>query len=181
MATVILSDCPGLTPELRRQAERRFWHALCDSFGGEVHAAAAHAESRRIRAKYSPQPVPSDAHADIERWNAACSLAMAAAFSPWPNLDQSASIELTFLPTYRVQVHREPLSGYAQDGVRLSVVPGEYLVDHDARFGRMRLIFRDADPRGGDLSVELRDYVELEAFPQNLAGTQLAEDPERLY
>jgi hypothetical protein len=75
MPALTLNDCPELTPEMRREAERRFWVALCDALGGEVQAAATHVESRRIRAKYRPHPVPSDASADfalVERWNVAC-------------------------------------------------------------------------------------------------------------
>ena len=184
MPALTLNDCPGLTPEMRRQAERRFWIALCDSLGGEVQAAAAHAESRRIRAKYRPHQVPSDATADyapVERWNAACQRAMAAAFAPWPKLGQEASIELAFLPTYHVHVRLEALSGFAHDGVRATIDLGDYLVDHDTRFGRNSLVFRDADRRGGDLTVELRDYAELGTFPNDLAGTPLEEDPKRLY
>jgi hypothetical protein len=184
MPALTLNDCPELTPEMRQQAERRFWVALCDALGGEVQAATAHADSRRIRAKYRPQQVPRDAPADfavVERWNAGCQRAMAAAFSPWPNLGHSASIELAFLPTYRVRVRSEDLSGFAPDGIRATVERGEYLVDHDTRFGRNTLVFRDADRRGGDLTVELREYAELEKFPKNLAGTQLEENPERLY
>jgi hypothetical protein len=184
MPALTLNDCPELTPEMRRQAERRFWVVLCDELGGEAQAAAAHAESRRIRAKYRPHQVPSDAGADfalVERWNMACQRAMAAAFSPWPKLGQEASIELAFLPTYRVRVRLEELSGFAQDGVRATIRRGEYLVDHDTRFGRNTLVFRDADRRGGDLTVELRDYAELGTFPNDLASTQLEENPERLY
>jgi len=184
MPALTLNDCPELTPEMRREAERRFWAALCDSLGGEVQAAAAHAESRRIRAKYRPQPVPSDAEADyaaVQRWNMACQQALAAAFAPWPKLGQEASIELAFLPTYRVRVRLEELSGFAADGVRATIQRGEYLVDHDTRFGRNSLVFRNADRRGGDLTVELRDYPELGMFPNDLGRTQLEENPERLY
>jgi hypothetical protein len=42
-------------------------------------------------------------------------------------------------------------------------------------------VFRDADRRGGYLTVELGDYAELGTLPNDLAGTQLEENPERLY
>lgn len=61
-----------------------------------------------------------------------------------------------------VRVRRGPFSGVAEDGARLNILPGVYQADHEGE----TLVFADADRRtGGNVTVNLRDYPELGAFP----------------
>src|SRR5450631_4033745 len=176
MPTTSFMGFPELAPEMRRVAARRFLTALCEAFGGEVNAARAHQEFHRIIAKYRPQ-VPGDAGAGprellaIDSWDRAYRLAKATAFARWPNLNQGASVEVRFMPTFRVRVRRELLGGYGGDDARLNILCREYVVEHDQapEMDRNHLIFRDADDRGGDLTVDLAEYVGLAAFPDELA------------
>jgi len=169
-------DCPGMTPEMKRETRRLYLESLVLTLGSEAGAAATHAESARIESKYRPGVVPNDSGAEraaVDRWNAAHQLATEVAFARWGTfLEQGATIRVEFRPTYRVRVRRELVAGYAQDSARLSILSGEYVVELDAPAGH--LIFRGADRRdGGDLFVKLVEYLELAAFPNELANTQL--------
>jgi hypothetical protein len=189
-AIVRLMGCPWATPDksvaqeeqerahkMAQETRARFRVALFHELGGEANAARVHAEFQRIRAQYHPHQVPGEAEAGpgeraaVDRWERAYGLAMEAAFSLWPNLAKGASVEVKFVPTYRIQVRRGPIGGYTGDRVRSSIPCGEYIVDHDGS----RLVFRDADARGGgrDLTVDLAEFDELAAFPEDLDGTQL--------
>jgi hypothetical protein len=165
---------------MRQEAARWFFDVLYDELGGEVNAAAAHAEYLRLHAKYWPLSVPSDADPRerdaVTRWESASAAAHEAAFSRWPNLNQGTSVAVHFLPTYRVRVRRELIAGLAQDGARRNILCGEYVVEHDASV----LLFRAADTRGGDITVDLADSIELAGFPNELAETQL-EVIKRIY
>lgn len=70
-----------------------------------------------------------------------------------------------------VRVRRGPFSGIAADGVRLNVLPGVYQANHEGD----TLVLANADRRtGGNLTVNLRDYPELGAFPDAIEpNTQL--------
>lgn len=72
---------------------------------------------------------------------------------------------------YNVRVRRGPLSGKADDGARINIVPGVYQVNHDGD----TLVFADADKRtGGNVTVDLRDYAEVGSFPDAiLPNTQI--------
>lgn len=74
------------------------------------------------------------------------------------------------MATHKVRVRRGPLSGFAAGGARLSIVPGEYDVEHVGN----SLIFKRADQRkGGDVLVDLAEYLEIGDFPNVLLHTQI--------
>lgn len=69
------------------------------------------------------------------------------------------------MATHSVKVRRGPFSGRAADGTRVNIVPGTYKVNHDGD----TLVFADADKRtGGNVVVDLRDYVETGTFPNDI-------------
>ncbi|MEX3671410.1 hypothetical protein AB3X82_24785 [Paraburkholderia phenoliruptrix] len=70
------------------------------------------------------------------------------------------------MATFNVRVRRGPFSGMASDGVRLNIVPGIYSVDHNDN----TLVFARADTRtGGNIVVDLRDYIEIGVFPDDIS------------
>ncbi len=73
---------------------------------------------------------------------------------------------------YNIRVRRGPLSGTTADGARLNIVAGIYEVDHVGD----TLVFKHADQRnGGDIGVNLGDYVELAGFPDDIPDGQQIE------
>ncbi|CAJ5215173.1 hypothetical protein [Burkholderia pseudomallei] len=70
------------------------------------------------------------------------------------------------MATFNVRVRRGPFSGMAADGVRLNIVPGIYSVDHNGN----TLVFARADTRtGGNIVVDLQDYIEIGVFPDDIS------------
>jgi hypothetical protein len=100
MLTVRLMGCPELTPNMREGAKGRFLASLQVEFGGLENALETHAEFRRLCDKYRPDPVPNSERATVDRWEKAYAVAKAAAFGPWPNLDQGAQFEIEYLPDH---------------------------------------------------------------------------------
>lgn len=71
-----------------------------------------------------------------------------------------------------VRVRRGPFSGIAADGARVNIVLGVYQADHDAN----TRTFSDADRRtSGTVTVDLRDYPEIGAFPEAIGGISQVE------
>lgn len=190
MPTVLVLDCPHLTLEQTCLASRRFLDALYAGLGGEVQAARAHSDYRRVDAKYDPREVPSDVDAQeratIDRWDGAYDLAVTAAFGLWPHLNHGASFEILFLPTYKARLLWGPLFGFAVDGARRSLACRDYVVEYARDVflrggGKGHVHFRGADVDGHDLVVDLREYPELLAvFVDGVRNTQL-EVTEQLY
>ena len=67
---------------------------------------------------------------------------------------------------FHIRVLSGALSGCAEDGIRIHIAPGVYRVHYDDD----TLEFIDADPRmRGTVTVDLREYGEIGAFPDELA------------
>jgi len=165
---VHLLGCGDLTAEQRQVAVSRVLAVLIDEFGSVGKAIEAHAVSKRLRDQFAPGDVPNDERAPVDRWEGAYDHAKGSALSTWSN-DVVEGAQFKFAAAYRVWVRRAPLSGFAKDGTRRNILTGEYNVLHDEG----RLLFFDADVRGGDIVVDLDDYPELGTFPAVLAHTQL--------
>ncbi|VXC97635.1 hypothetical protein BURKHO8Y_70203 [Burkholderia sp. 8Y] len=73
---------------------------------------------------------------------------------------------------FHLRVVSGALSGCAEDGIRIHIAPGIYRVHHE----NDTLEFVDADPRmRGTVSVDLREYGEIGAFPDELTRNGLTE------
>lgn len=78
----------------------------------------------------------------------------------------------TSMPLFNVRVRCGPLSGHADDGTRINLLPGTYTVKHEGH----TLTFADADRRtGGTVVVDLRDYGEVGTFPDDIASNSQIE------
>src|SRR5882672_10314033 len=139
------------------EAQDRFLAKLYEPYGNDERACAEAWDKARhfdVELQRFDRSPTEHERETIDRWKTAKEAAIAAAGAPWPPQGRPGSIDVTFLSTYCVQVASELANDPKRDGTTQKIACGKYTLDHDN--DASRLIFRNADKRGGDLSVNLK-------------------------